>query len=84
MFAVIRQAAVFNAFNLLAQYEASDNFTIKDALAQSVLLISFSEGMMTKLHPLKAFEGQQLVIHIIKKIMKDVKYDSEEFFEISY
>ena len=71
--AMMGQAAVFDAFKFLAHYEASDSFAINDALAQSVSLGSFSEGMMTKPHHLEAFEAHRLVFQDLKKNMKDVK-----------
>ena len=83
-FACIRRAAILDAVNILAQYEVNSTFQVDETLARSVSLGPFSEGMMTKPHPLKAFEAHRLVFADIKKNMETQKHDCQEFFENNF
>ena len=83
-FACIRRATVLDAVNLLSQYEANSTFAVDKALAKSVSLGPFCEGMMTKPHPLKAFEAHRLVFADIQKNMASQKYNCREFFESNF
>ena len=67
-----------------SQYSPNKSHTVDKRLLRTVSSGAYSEGLMIRPHPLRAFEAHREVFTSIQKKMTEEKEDTGEFFRYNF